>query len=85
MSILRKVVSKRKDSYRVVTYSIKNNDLDDIEVLPSDKHLIPVVESSSGPPVSSIDILYEEFTNFKTFAYEELNFIKPELSDVKQN
>ena len=41
-SILQKVVSNVKDSYRVVTYNIKNTQLDDIEVLPGDHHILPV-------------------------------------------
>ena len=83
-SILRKVVSNGRDSYRVVTYSTKNTQLDDTEVLPGDQHIVPVDASSSIPPLSPIDIL-EEFTNFKTFVCQELNFIKQELPDVKQN
>ena len=84
-SILRKVVSNGKDSYRVVTCNIKNTHSDDIEVIPGDEHIIPVDESSFRPRLSPTDILYEEFTSFKTFVFQELNFIKQELSDVKQN
>ena len=78
-SILRKVVSNGKDSYRVVTYNIKNTQLDNIEVLPGDQHLVPVHENSSISPLSPIVILYKEFTNFKIFVCQELNFIKQEL------
>ena len=46
-SILQKVVSNVKDSYRVVTYNIKNTQLDNIEVLPGDHHILPVYDSSS--------------------------------------
>ena len=77
------MVSNGKDSYRVVTY--KNTQLDGIEVLPGDEHIIPVDESSSIPPHTPIDIFYEEFTNFKTFVCHQLNFMKQKLSDVKQN
>ena len=68
-----------------MTYNIKNTQLDDIEVLPGDQHILPVDESSSISPLSTIDILYEEFINFKTFVCQGLNFIKQELFDVKQN
>ena len=86
-SILRKVVSNGKDSYRVMTHNIKNTQLDDIEVLLGDQHIVPVDddESRSISPLAPIDILYEEFPNFKTFVCQELNFIKQELSDVKKN
>ena len=84
-SILRKVVSNGEDSYRFVTYSIKTSQLDDIEVLPGDQHIVPVDESSSISPLSPIDIVYEEFTHFKTFLCQELNFIKQEPFEVKQN
>ena len=66
-------------------YNIKNTQLDDIEVLAGDQNTVPVDEISSISLLSSIDILYEEFTNFKTFVCQELNFIKQELSDVLQN
>ena len=56
-SILRKVVGNGKDSYRVVTYNIKNTQLDDIEILPGDQHIVPVDESSSISPLSPIDIV----------------------------
>ena len=79
------MVNDGKDSYRVVTCNIKNTQLDDVEVLPGDPHIIPVDESSSIPPFSPIDILYKEFTNFKTFVCQEMNFIKQELADVYQN
>ena len=59
--------------------------MDGIEFLSGDKHIVPVAEKSSVPPLSPIDILHEEFTNFKTFICQELNFMKQELSDVKQN
>ena len=68
-----------------MTRNIKNTHLDDIEVLPSDEHIIPATESNYVPPLSSIDILYEEFTNIKTFVCQEVNFIKQELSDVNQS
>ena len=84
-SILQKVVSNGKDSYWVVTRNIKNTHLDDTEVSPSDEHIIPAAESNYVPPLSSIDILYEEFTNIKTFVCQEVNFIKQELSDVNQS
>ena len=79
------MVSNRKDTYKVVTYNIKKTHLDGIEFLPGDKHIVPVAEKSSVLPLSAIDILHEEFTNFKTFICQELNFMKQELSDVKQN
>ena len=82
-SILRKAVSNGKDSYRVVTCSIKNTQLDGIEVLPGDEHIIPVDKSSSISPLLPIGVLYEEFTSFKIFVCQELNFIKQELSHVK--
>ena len=41
-SILWKVVSNGKDSYRVVTCNIKNTHFDDIEVIPGHEHIIPV-------------------------------------------
>ena len=63
----------------------QKHSFDDIAVLPGDEHIIPVVEISCVTPLLPIDILYEEFTNFKTFVCEELKFIKQELSDVKQN
>ena len=69
------MVSNGKDSFTVVTYNIKNTELDEIEVLPGDEHVIPVNESSSISPFSPTDLLYEEFTNFKTFVFQELNFI----------
>ena len=56
-SILRKVVGNGKDSCRVVTYNIKNTQLDDIEILPGDQHIVPVDESSSISPLSPIDIV----------------------------
>ena len=84
-SILQKVVSNGKDSYRVVIYSIKNTQLNDIEVLSGDEHIIAANEGSSISPRSPIDLPYKEFTNSKTFVCQELNFIKQELSDVKQN
>ena len=78
-------ISNGNDSYRVVTCNIKSTHLDDIQVLPGDEHIIPVDESSSISLFSPIVILYEEFTNFKTFVCQELNFIKQELSDEKRN
>ena len=69
------MVSNGKDSYTVVTYSIRNTQLDEIEILPGDEHVIPVNESSSISPFSPKDLLYEEFANFKTFVFQELNFI----------
>ena len=69
------MVSNGKDSFTVVTYNIKNTQLDEIEVLPGDEHVIPVNESSSISLFSPTDLLYEEFTNFKTFVFQELNFI----------
>ena len=68
-----------------MTYSINNTQLDDIEVLQGDQHIVPIDESGSISPLSPINILYEEFINFKTFVCQELNFIKKKLSDVKQN
>ena len=68
-----------------MTRNIKNTHLDDTEVSPSDEHIIPAAESNYVPPLTSIDILYEEFTNIKTFVCEEVNFIKQELSDVNQS
>ena len=68
-----------------MTYSIKNTQLVDLEFLPGDQHIVPVDESNSISPLSPIDILYEEFTNFKNFVCQKLNFIKQELSHVKQN
>ena len=68
-----------------MTYNIKNTQLDDIDVLPASQHILPVDERSSISPLLSIDILYEEFINFKTFVCQGLNFIKQELFDVKQN
>ena len=44
--ILRKVVSNGRDSYRIVACSIKNTQLDGIEVVPGDQHIVPVDESS---------------------------------------
>ena len=44
-----------------------------------------IEKKSSISPLSPIDILYEEFTNLKTFVCQELNFINQELSHVKQN
>ena len=35
----------------------QNNHLDDIEDLPGNEHIIPVGESNSVPPLSSIGIL----------------------------
>ena len=84
-SILQKAVSIGKDSYRVAICYIKNTHLNDIEVLPDDEYIIPVVESSSAQPLSPIDILYKEFTNFNTFVCQKLNFIRQELLDVKMN
>ena len=49
-SILRKVVSNGKYSYRDVTCNIKNTHLDDIKVILGDEHTIPVDESRSIPP-----------------------------------
>ena len=75
-----------KDSYRIVTYNIKSTQLDDIEVLPGDEYIIILVSNSSLiPPLSPIDLLFEDFSNFKTSVCQKLNFIKQELSDVKQN
>ena len=68
-----------------MTYSIKNTQLGDLEFLPGDQHIVPADESSSISPLSPIDILYEEFTNFKTFVCQKLKFIKQELSHVEQN
>ena len=84
-SILRKVVSNEKDSFRLVTSNIKKTQLDNIKVLPGDEHIMPLSDSSSISFLSLIDLLSEEFTNFKIFVCQEQNFLKQELSDVKQN
>ena len=63
----------------------QNTQLSDNEVLPGDEHITPVNDSSSISLLLPIDLLYEEFTNFKTFVFQELNFIKQKLSDVKEN
>ena len=78
-------ISNGNVSYRVVTSNIKSTQLDDIQVLPGDEQIIPVDESSSISLFSPIAILYEEFTNFKTFVCQELKFIKQELSNEKRN
>ena len=84
-SILRKVVSNGKDSYRVATHIIKSTQLDNIKVLPDHEHIIIPV-SSLISPLSLIDLLFEDFSNFKTsVCHKLLNLIKQELSDVKQN
>ena len=57
VSILRKVVGNGKDSYRVVTCTIKNTHLDDIEVTQGDEHIILADETSSLPPLLPIDVL----------------------------
>lgn len=62
----------------------QNNHLDDIEDLPGNEHIIPVGESNSVPPLSSIGILSDEFTIFKTFICQKLTFIQQELSDSEQ-
>ena len=63
----------------------QNTQLNDNEVLPGNEHITPVNDSSSISLLLPIDLLYEEFTNFKTFVFQELNFIKQKLSDVKEN
>ena len=83
-SLLRKVVSNGKGSYRVVTYNTENTQLNDIEVLLGDEYIMPVNEISSISPLSPID-LHEKFTKFITFVCQEVNFMKQELSNVKQN
>ena len=60
-----------------MTYNIKSTQLNDIEVLKGEEHMIPTL--------SVIDPLHKEFTNFRTFFCQELNFIKLGLFDVKQN
>ena len=62
-SILRKVVSNEKDFYSLVTYSIKNTQLDDIEVLPGDEHIIPAGESSSYCLKKIASFLLQELHN----------------------
>ena len=47
--------------------------------------MVPIDESRSVSPLSLIDILYDEFPNFKAFLCQELYLIKQELSDVKQD
>ena len=55
-SILRKVVSNGKGSYRDVTYNTENTQLNDIEVLLGDEYIMPVNEISSISPLSPIDL-----------------------------
>ena len=47
--------------------------------------MAPVSNSSLISPLSPIDFLFEDFSNFKTSICQKLNLIKQELSDVKQN
>ena len=60
-----------KNSCRVVTYNVKNTNLNDIEVLPGEEHIIPVnirlisVNIRLILLLSPIDLLHEESTNFK--------------------
>ena len=71
---------------RIPTYNIKSTQLDDIEFLPDDEHIIkPISNSSLISSLSPIDLLFEDFSNFKTSVCQKLNMIKQELSDVKQN
>lgn len=44
------------ESYIVVTFNIKNFQLDDIKDLPVDEHIIPVNESGPILPLSLIDV-----------------------------
>ena len=54
--------------------------------LPDDEHIIkPISNSSLISSLSPIDLLFEDFSNFKTSVCQKLNLIKQELSDVKQN
>ena len=55
----------------------------EIEVLPGDEQIIPVSDGSSISPLTPIDLLYEEFTNFKIFVCQELNFIKQNKIQIK--
>ena len=63
----------------------KKTQLNDIEVSQGEEHIMPVSKSSPISTLLPIALLYEEFTNFKIFVCQELNFMKEELSDVKQN
>ena len=47
-----------------------------MEVLAGNQHTVTVDENSSISTLSPIDIVYEEFTNFKTFVCQELNFVR---------
>ena len=44
-----------------------------------------ISNSSLISSLSSIDLVFEDFSSFKTSVWQELNLIKQELYDVKQN
>ena len=69
-----------------MTYNIKSNQLDDFEALSDDEHIIiPVSNSSLISSLSTKDLLFEDFSSFKTSVCQKMNLIKQELYDAKQN
>ena len=69
-----------------MTCNIKSNQLDDFEALSDDEHIIiPVSNSSLISSLSTKDLLFEDFSSFKTSVCQKMNLIKQELYDVKQN
>ena len=76
------MVSNEKDFYRVVTYSIKNTQLDDIEILPGDEHIIPAGESSSYC-LKKNSFLFVTRTTQQTIIEKHLNNISSNSNKVK--
>ena len=76
------MVSNEKDFYSVVTYSIKNTQLDDIEVLPGDEHIIPAGESSSYC-LKKNSFLFVTRTTQQAIIEKHLNNISSNSNKVK--